>query len=76
MIENNAIPSWEDIENDSRYLNASQATQNAMKEKYYSQYVEPKAIKEGLDVEGIKKEFYRRVNVPLPQESTEYVKKR
>lgn len=75
MTEEKNIPSWEDIENDSRYLNASQATQNAMKEKYYSQYVEPKAVESGLDVEGIKKEFYNRVNFPKPQETTEYVKK-
>lgn len=75
MIEEKNIPSWDDIESDSRYLNAGEATKTAMKEKYYSQYVEPKAVENGLNLDEIKTEFYKRVNPPLEQETTEFVKK-
>lgn len=75
MIEDAKVPSWEEIESDARYLNADETTQNEMKEKYYREYVEPKATEQGLDVENVKQEFYKRVNVPQPQETTQFVNK-
>ena len=65
---------WTDISNNERYLKASPEKQREVQNGFFTQYVEPKALEQGLNIEEVKNSFYNKTNqrqqpqqdMPLP----------
>ncbi len=53
---------WHDVASSEKYLNADADTQTQIQEKFYSQYVEPEAVKRGLDSASVRNGFFAKVS--------------